>query len=325
MNYKIYKLRFKSAVHFGNKTLASSEHTICADTLFAALCQEAVKMETLEFLIEYAKEGQIVLSDTFPYIEQDINGKKVQEFYVPKPLKLNPSKDNQGDSTIKKLYKKINYVPLSRLDDFINSKFTVEELKELVANLSLNLGTTDVKVSAAVRGEEETVPYRVGTYRFKENNGLYVIVGFEDEDSEYIISEAFNSLQYQGIGGKKNTGLGRFELIIEDLPVELETSLNLVESTETLMLLSCALPLEDEITTVINDADNRYTIMKRSGFVASDKYSNTHMRKKDIYVLKAGSCLKHTFKGDIYDVSAKGNHPVYRYAKPMFMEVKCNG
>ena len=32
-------------------------------------------------------------------------------------------------------------------------------------------------------------------------------------------------------------------------------------------------------------------------------------------------CFKTIFKGDIFNVGNQGQHPVYRYAKPLWMEV----
>ncbi len=37
MDYFVYKMYFSTPVHIGNGTLASSENTIMADTLFSAL------------------------------------------------------------------------------------------------------------------------------------------------------------------------------------------------------------------------------------------------------------------------------------------------
>ena len=86
------------------------------------------------------------------------------------------------------------------------------------------------------------------------------------------------------------------------------------------MTLSVALPREEELTSALEDAE--YLLCKRSGFVSSDQYAPEQMRKKDLYVFKAGSCFAYRFHGDVYDVSGKGGrHPVYKYAKPMFMEV----
>ena len=45
MEYKLYCLEFLTGVHFGSKNLDSTEITFHADTLFAALFQEALKME----------------------------------------------------------------------------------------------------------------------------------------------------------------------------------------------------------------------------------------------------------------------------------------
>lgn len=43
MKYIAYKLKFSTGVHFGNGSLDNTEYTFCADTLFSALCIEAVK------------------------------------------------------------------------------------------------------------------------------------------------------------------------------------------------------------------------------------------------------------------------------------------
>ena len=50
-------------------------------------------------------------------------------------------------------------------------------------------------------------------------------------------------------------------------------------------------------------------------------YAEEYRRKRDLYVFAAGSCFKNEFEGDIYDVTNGGSHPVYRYAKPLFMGV----
>lgn len=87
------------------------------------------------------------------------------------------------------------------------------------------------------------------------------------------------------------------------------------------MTLSVSLPREEELETALAGAE--YLLLKRSGFVASERYAPEQMRKKDLYVFQAGSCFPEKFHGDIYDVSDTcGRHPVYRYAKPMWMEVQ---
>lgn len=43
MEYKAYKLKFLTGVHFGKGSLDDTSYAFCADTLFSALCIEALK------------------------------------------------------------------------------------------------------------------------------------------------------------------------------------------------------------------------------------------------------------------------------------------
>ena len=75
---------------------------------------------------------------------------------------------------------------------------------------------------------------------------------------------------------------------------------------------------EEELENVLKDA--RYRVIKKSGFAASTQYAKDQ-RKRDLYVLAAGACVTQMYEGDVYDVGTGEAHPVYRYAKPIFMEV----
>ncbi|NLM56354.1 MAG: hypothetical protein GX192_02770 [Clostridiales bacterium] len=41
-----------------------------------------------------------------------------------------------------------------------------------------------------------------------------------------------------------------------------------------------------------------------------------------MYAFGEGSCIKTPYKGYIADVSQGGNHPVYRFLKPLFVGVE---
>lgn len=60
MNYAVFKLVFKTAYHVGNDlgsaTLASAEMTINSDTLFSALCIEALQLGGEEYLKKLYKK-----------------------------------------------------------------------------------------------------------------------------------------------------------------------------------------------------------------------------------------------------------------------------
>lgn len=307
MEYKLYRLTFQSAVHFGRYNLDEGEYSCCADTLFSALCQEALKIgdSVLQDFWHDTKEGSLLLSDLFPYVGST--------YYIPKPMKRIESADNSGNSVIKKAYKKLKYIPMDMLDVYLRGEYDVLNAPDLE-----ELGHFEMKNVVSVRGETKSEPYRIGTYYYKPGNGLYFIVGYQKEKSLDLIEILLENLSFSGIGGKRASGLGRFELFHGKLPQKFCARLE--KNGSRYMSLSVALPTDDELETVLNDAE--YLLCKRSGFVVSEQYAPKQMRKRDLYVFKSGSCFTERFHGDIYDVSDKAcGHPVFRYAKPMLVEV----
>lgn len=306
MEYKIYKMVFPNGVHIGKTSLEENEYSFHADTIFSALCQEAVKngIECLEQLYGYAKRGQLLISDAFPYIGDC--------YYISKPM-IRIETEKQGDSKLKKAYKKLSYIPAHLLGKYLSGELDVcEEQKKFK-----QLGTAYTKTSASVMGEKETTPYRVGIYQFHEGNGLYVIVGYERAEQLELMKQLLQSLSYSGMGGKRSSGLGRFQVYEVELIGDIQQ--RLVRKGEQYMTLSVSLPQEQEMENALQQAS--YQIIKRSGFVASYVYADSFHRKNDLYVMNAGSCFVQQYQGDIYDVSSGGSHAVYRYAQPMFLEV----
>ena len=125
------------------------------------------------------------------------------------------------------------------------------------------------------------------------------------------------ALSYTGIGGKKSSGMGKFVLKYGKMPDDYIKYMG--KKSDKNILLSVALPKEEELSVVLEGAS--YQLEKRTGFVASTGYADEWRKKKELYVFSAGSCFEKSFAGDIYDVSDGGNHPVYRYAKALFMGV----
>ena len=76
---------------------------------------------------------------------------------------------------------------------------------------------------------------------------------------------------------------------------------------------------EEELEQALEGAT--YQLVRRGGFVASDTYAETPQKKKTQYFFRSGSVFGHRFTGDLYSVGGFGEHPVYRYAKPMFLGV----
>ena len=307
MKYHVYKLKFDTGVHFGKKGLTDYDICFHADSMFSALCQEALKageQGMLDQLLNLIKEEQLVISDTFPF--------KGSEFFIPKPFIHVENQNKDGDSSVKKKFKKMKYIQIQYLETFMQGEYPVENaLKEA------QIGCCQVKTNVSIRGMEETEPYNIKYFMFHENCGLYLIVGYESKEAVNFIEELLTSLSYSGIGGKRYAGLGRFTLIKASIPPQFEKRLS--KEGTCYMTLSLSLPQNDELEKALDGAS--YQLLRRGGFVSSENYSDQYLRKKDLYVFGTGACFKNKFLGDIYDVSSGGKHPVYRYAKPLFLEV----
>lgn len=277
MKRTIIRMKFLAPIHIGDRNLSDSNYDIKADTLFSALC---IECGDIPRLVNTVKDGKLKISDAFPYIDG--------YYYIPKPMIVvkHETKDY-------KLFKKIKYISHDRLDEYIEGSLKPEvEIERFI------LGDSDVRTQVCI-GED---PYQVGTYTFKDNTGLYVIV----EHSDDYIFEIFERLQYAGIGGKRSSGFGRFSF-------ELEDCFDFTEGNKKI-LLNTAMARDDELDNALIDAS--YQLQKRSGFIHQSKY-----KKKDFYTFKAGSVFDNEFQGDVFDVG-NDEHPVYRYGIPMFMGVK---
>lgn len=308
MEYKAYRLEFRGAVHFGRQNLEEGEFTCGADTLFSALCQEALKKgeEGLKRLYRYAKEGKLLISDAFPCIGDTL--------FLPRPMKRVDTGSSKEAVLLKKAYKKLKYIPMEKLTDYLAGRFDVRGFSDM----GRELGRFEMKTAASVRGEEKTIPYRIGSYFFYENNGLYVIMGYGDREARELAEELWQGLAFSGLGGKRSAGMGRFSVRPCGLPESFKK--RLLREGREYMSLSVSLPRDGELEEALTDA--WYQLCRRSGFVASESYSAEHMRKRDLYVLAAGSCVSVRYEGDVYDVSGGGGrHPVYRYARSMLLEV----
>lgn len=302
MKYYMFRLSFPYGVHFGDGNLDSSNMTFHADTLFSALFIEAVKSgeQVAQQLLENTKKGNVVLSDAFPYIGDT--------YYLPKPLVYIQRNEDVGNSVLKKKAKKLNYVPVDKMEEYLQGELDIKKEGDKFACL----GSGQVKASVAIKGLEDTEPYYVGTYSYAEDNGLYFFAGLEEEFEDAFL-DLLDMLSFSGIGGKRSSGYGRFE-VMKMVPVPKERFAT-TSSDKGYMLLSASLPKAEEMAQALENAE--YLVEKRSGFVQSQSFLAAR-KKSEQYFLKAGSRFMHPFEGDIYEVSVGGEHPVYRYGKAMF-------
>lgn len=315
MKHLIYRLRFSTSVHFGRGMLSESASCFAADTLFSAFYIEALKLGREEELYSAVKSGALCFSDAFPFLKD--------RYFLPKPMFYVEPKA-PGDSKEKKRFKKIQYIPAELLEDFFRGELGAEhcdlgELGEANGQMRvvLSRGWDNIPSYGTTALKADTRPYCVGDFFFREGNGLYLIFALESDREGKLIEVLFQSLSYSGIGGKRSSGKGRFSYERRELPEELQNAMT--REGKRYMLLCSALPAEEELESALEGAS--YLLQKRSGFILSENFSPEQQKKRDLYTFRSGSCFRHRFQGGVYPVNEGGAHPVYRYARGLFLGV----
>lgn len=328
MMYYIFTLKFLTPVHFGDTAngggLDKFSLQCSADTLFAALCNEAANKgsDAVETLVKKTAEGKIVFSSLFPYwrtADSDLY------FYLPKPLLKLEQEEQQSTKSFEEIkqlatklkkQKKSTYIRASQINSLLESggsdrQFAVPEFAApLVAG------------RVALR-EEKPLPYYVGSYVFSKHSGLYFILGVEHEEEFTFIKDLLLSLGYSGIGGKRSSGYGKFELADNDLMLYDDgTAIALMlynEKSKYQMCLAPVCPRVDEIDVV---KQGSYKLIKRGGFIASSA-AKDNIKRNSIYMLQEGSCFPERLRGQMLQQTVDGlAHDVYRDGIGMFVGLK---
>lgn len=325
MRYRLYKLRFKTPVHFGGESgssgLVSSEVVFKSDSFFSALCMEAAAAGLLDELLAAARAGKLLLSDLLPFAGE--------EYYLPKPflpVKSEKKKNAGTDMKNRKLFKRLSFVPVSGFDDYTASFSGGKafDAEKALAGIDA-LGASGVRTQVALTGMDKSLPFHIGVFSFAQDCGLYLIAGTADENVVLLLENLVHALSYAGIGGKKSSGFGKFEMddVIElDEPYHenLEKIAAMLGAGGCAMTLNTALPLDGELEAALDGA--AYSLLRRGGFIASPAFSAAPLKKNELYAFACGSCFVNRFEGGLFEVAGgTGSHAVYRYLKPMFAGV----
>lgn len=331
MQYKIFKLKFETPVHFGSEKVGTSlekTNIIChSDTLFSAMCQEILKLydETvLSDFVDMVEDGELLFSSLLPY-----NGNSL---FLPKPcllLERDYNKEDTDSSSIKKKkMKKLEYISINDFQKYINYLKTGDNFDYDEDFYKIYETDTTAKVSLNTDSDKNNI-YYVGSTYFKERCGLYVLVAYDNDEQIELFEKILTSLGYSGIGGKRSSGYGKF--IIED---EMYPDVNGLEEEKLIYslleengdyqeTLSIVSPSDEELDN--NDFDKAfYKLISRNGYVYSTTYTNdnTLVKRKSLSMFKEGSCFPFEINGEIKDVSDNGKHPVYKNGKCLKIGVK---
>ncbi len=332
MQYHIFLLKFLTPVHFGNTANGGALDRVAincsADTLFAALCNEAAAQsaELVESLVQKLESGALVLSSLLPYwrtADEDF------QFYLPKPL-LKPADEQrqlpQSYAEVKSLrsqikkQKKSTYVRASQLQALLQGSRELEAHEFAVPLVAGRVGLRD----------EQPRPYYVGSYVFSPQAGLYLVCGVQDEADIDLLRDLLVSLGYSGIGGKRSSGYGKFA-VPEEEEIDLyedggryvddsEIAFMLYDTQSRLQMCIAPLcPLQQDAETVKNGC---YKLIKRGGFVASAA-AGENVKRDSVYMLQEGTCLERRLLGKMLQQSVESlPHKVYRSGMGMFVGLK---
>lgn len=300
MELQLCSLKFKNA-HFGIGTLDSSDKTFTASRIFSALFLEAMKLGVSEELLTLAQSKDFALSDAFPFLDKMM--------FLPKPIGF-PKIEEMNEVDLKqarqeaKAAKKLEYIPLDRLKEYLSGTANLNELGNILENFA--------KYSYITKKGKD--PFNVGVTSYSDR--VYFLISKND-----LINELLELLQYSGLGGKRSSGYGEFELRILKVPEEVENCLN-VDDDSPKLLLTTSIPKVNELAKTLGNAN--YLLQKESGFAYSE--IGEQFRKQDIYKFKVGSTFNSLFEGDIYDIRPDDYpHPVWNYARPLMLNIAERG
>lgn len=310
MSFKMYKMHF-SSVHFGNGHLDTSETTFTASRLFSALFLEAIKLGEADNFLTLAMDDKFGLSDSLLMVDE--------QPFLPKPIMKIDFADNDDLKQMRKdakAAKKLHFVSEDNFDDYISGEFTyVQDLRDQETFQDYKKEESNTQISSVTRvGQylDQSDPYQVGVATFNTGVDLYVIASQSD-----LFDHLMEALQFTGLGGKRSTGYGQFQLEIRDFDFSNRITL---DAQKKVMSLTSALPIDTELEKVM--ASGEYKIRRNAGYAFSAETAANH-RKREIYTFEAGSTFKETWRGSIVDVSPAGLlHPVWHYAKPLFFELE---
>ena len=271
MQSEVYKLSFPGMVHFGEGSAERTNFMLPADSVFSALCIEAVGIGRIDDFIDAVQKDRIRISDALPFIGD--------MYYIPCGDNLYPA--NTGSE----------------------KSFSEKDLGKRV-------------IVKRTYIEEQSVPFAVEGFRFCDKCGLYLLVRYEEQEDAELMEELLYRLSLSGIGGQKKNGMGTFNLLHAKKDREYQNLINRLSGDyKKWTSLSVCLPKEEEMEKAMKNSE--YRIIKRSGFV-----EGKGIRKKDCFLFRSGSVFENRFQGELLDVTNGNDHPVYRYAKPVFWGVE---
>ena len=354
--WRLVRLDFgRSPVHFGEVGIGIEESSerVRSDTLFSAWVNAYVRLfgvaalESLFLRFPIADNDNsenvapVKFSSTLIYTQNS----QGCTYYLPRPNAKPPGYPLE-DLAFYKAYKKLKYLPLDvwqrwYQDSGIGDRDIDElTLKTQVKKTEGDLETAGVfsygktyqtatypKVSID-RRTAATNFYHTGFTQFNcepnKRSGLYFLLNFPQEDAklESDLHAALSLLGENGLGGKRSSGAGRFEVEYwGKLPTEWQDiKLDRLESSKHHCLLSLFWRKSVENTFLDNSS---YELIERGGWIGSP-FSGRQLRRKKVHMFAEGSVFVSQPSGQLAVVTPDGfnKHPIYRSGISLSLPIK---
>ena len=331
--YAILPLRFIAPVHFGDAAqgggLEEVGLTCRADTLYSALTVEALRKSQSAFdeWIRKTHDGSIRISDLFPWYGRNTNF----EFYIPKPVLEVKAGKKTGRETLTEARNLSAFRKQAKKRAFLRAS----EMGLYLDDLAYHTSSLEEEPTFGTFGADTHFngrtgkPYGAGSFSFHDNAGLYLLVELSQAEDLDMVTSLMTWTGLSGIGGRRSSGMGKFELAHE--PILLEAGEDWEDHDEVAlydmlqmadgdvqMAIAGFLPRAEEAAMA---AEGRGLWVKRSGFTWTEGM-DAPVKEKSIYMMAAGSTFSSRMEGRIADVSTPAvGHPVYRYGKGFFLGV----
>lgn len=326
-----------------------------SDTLWGLICWSIRMVYGNDFLEEILGEylagrPKFLISSSFPFIEQNEEGKKTP--FIPVPL-LPPAATDGTDGRKaqiqqlkeRKEIKKVKLIPLSDLQEFQEGLSSLTLYQKLT---TLSTNNTIPKVSSEsithnrisrITGATLKIGADSGQLFHQEDKFVFVKdfqagLYFFYEGDLAILNASLRYLRHRGWGGDAATGRGDFDFIIDeihDFPVPDPKKHNAV------MNLSLYRPTREEIMFFKHASSFGeqmfpfyYQIEPRKGIMGMQ---SSRWDKKTVTMLKEGSVMPfqkaNPFWGELVDVTppgkvGEGSHSVFQYAYGFMAGLKIN-
>ena len=327
-----YRLSFSSPVHFGLEGIGQEriDHRVRSDTLWGAIIQQ--------WMLLYNDDPEGLCLDT-PYTVSScfplINGvpfyplpfgtldRLVREAGQAEKPEISVKDLKKICFAAEPLFRKIIQGATLRFEQLgLGTVFPFEENRQETMRESKPvyniMQRPRLRTDQLSGGGTEGAFFYCSDQFFNQDNGLFFLATFRDDETKKRFEAALRLLGDTGLGADRSIGRGLFAFETK----ECEASYN--PASESYLLLSLYHPNREEVIQGILEAPGTaYSLTRRSGHAASPAVSQ--FRRYDLWMLEEGSIFRAKPDGDVVRVLERSElvpHNVYRCGRAFSIPIK---